>query len=899
MKTAAPRASLRSFAKLGLAGLLASLAVPVFAQSTPPAPATPATPAASAPASPSDDDVLQLDKFVVTGVSKPTEKLDSPVVVTTFSESYLKRLNPQSITELAWSIPGFHPEDSGGDVGNNIAPRGFPLSTQMEFTAIQRDGMAVFYDQDVLFTQSDRFTRTSGFVQEIEAVRSGPSSIFMGSAPAGIINLISREGGETTHGDLSFDTNTNNRFGFDGWVSGSFDANTTYALGGWYRSDDSGRDPGFTANQGGELNAALKRTFQHGRGSFKVDLNYQNDEAIFFLPMPLTGTTSNPRTIPGGPSLKDGTTGNSSGGRFLRLANTPSGDLDFDLQNGQSAKVFYVGTEFTYDLGGGWTVKNQNRYSDVETGFDAIINVGNARPLTSIANEIYNSAPARFAGAKNDAGKLFFQVRETSSGAVLANQDSAGALNTNGFGIDGGWFHRTLDATNFQNDFRLQKTVGDLNATFGVFFSDVDGQVIDHRLDTLQTVSPRPVRADIVFLRPDGAALTDDPATAVREAGTGTFDGLLGGPSGFGNAIYNERNLALYTDWNYKLGRFNLNLGARWEQLDADGAIEEQGSFDLSNDGTRNDAGNPALTNLPFGTGKFRDFDLSYDRLAWTAAANYRLTDRLAVFARYARGFRMPDVDKFMAIGGFDGSTPAGAQAIRDFNNSKRPETKPAETNIVDVGFKYRSRRLSTSITGFYAEAKNLFFNVPTVVNGQIVQRQAFRNTETYGGEAEVSLQPTAGWNLSFNATWQDPQFKSTPPQEAIDASGQTVRVNLNGNVPVRTSKFFGQARTSYTFPESSLGTPTIYASVSHTGKRYADDANTAALSNYQLVGAGISLETKRGLYFRADVHNLLESKGLSEGDPRAGETIFGGTATFNARAVVPRVFTFRTGYRF
>ncbi|WP_350541839.1 hypothetical protein, partial [Psychrobacter sp. CAL495-MNA-CIBAN-0180] len=95
--------------------------------------------------------------------------------------------------------------------------------------ALLRDGMTVFYNQDILFTQNDRFTRLSNFVGSVEAIRGGASSIFVGSAPAGFINFISREGSDDTQGDVFFETNSNNRLGGQGWVSGSIDDQTTYA----------------------------------------------------------------------------------------------------------------------------------------------------------------------------------------------------------------------------------------------------------------------------------------------------------------------------------------------------------------------------------------------------------------------------------------------------------------------------------------------------------------------------------------------------------------------------------------------------------------------------------------------------------------------------------------------
>jgi len=191
----------------------------------------------------SKDEVLALNTMVITGVAKPTEKIESSVAISTFSDTLMERLNPQSVTELVWSIPGFHPEDSGGEVGNNITPRGFPLTRQNDFVALQKDGMTVLYDQAVLFSTADRFTRVSNFIEQTEAIRGGTSSIYMGSSPAGYINFLSREGSQTAHGDVSIETNSASRAGFEGWVSGPLSERTTYALGGWYRADNSGTEP--------------------------------------------------------------------------------------------------------------------------------------------------------------------------------------------------------------------------------------------------------------------------------------------------------------------------------------------------------------------------------------------------------------------------------------------------------------------------------------------------------------------------------------------------------------------------------------------------------------------------------------------------------------------------------
>ena len=58
-------------------------------------------------------------------------------------------------------------------------------------------------------------------------------------------------------------------------------------------------------------------------------------------------------------------------------------------------------------------------------------------------------------------------------------------------------------------------------------------------------------------------------------------------------------------------------------------------------------------------------------------------------------------------------------------------------------------------------------------------------------------------------------------------------------------------------------------------------------------------IENEDGYYVRADVKNINNSEGLSEGDPRAGETVAGQNTTFNARVVLPRTFTVSVGKRF
>lgn len=834
---------------------------------------------------PANDD-LDFEQIIVTGTSRPKEKIESTNAMTTFGEQAIERLAPHSVGELVRSIPGFHAEDTGGETGNNVAPRGFPLSTQTEFTALLRDGMTVFYNQDVLFTQNDRFTRLSSYVSNVEAIRGGASSIFIGSAPAGFINFISREGSDDTEGDVFFETNSNNRIGGQAWVTGALSDQTFYAVGGWYRADDSARDPGYTANQGGELNANIKYEFDSGDGFTRFDFNFQDDKSFFFIPQPLTGSTTNAQTIPGGMDIRDGTTGNSAGARYFRLPNTPSGDLDLDVADGNYANVFYIGNTTEVDLTDEITFSNQVRYTDMFTTFTGIINVGNAELLSGKAQAIYDSNSDLLSDALVN-GSLLYEIRDAGSGFALADYTNADSFNTNGFGINAGFWHRRFDGDNLQNETRLKHIYdsdngGSFYSTFGLFYSKINGQVTDYRINTLQSIEDLPQRLDIVFLDANG----DDLAS-------GTYKGIQAGSHGFANIVYSETTIAPFADFEYEKDDLTLNFGLRYEMLKADGEGENGANFAISSFTSDSDALNGNIA-LPFGSGTYRDFNVSYDELAWTLAANYVLNEDFAIFARYASGFRMPDVDKYMAI-----TDLSNQDEINAFNRSERRETEPASTVMAEVGAKYNSGDFGAFVTAYFASADDLFFNVPTVVNGEVVARQAFRNTETLGLEAELNLQVTDAWRVGLAATYQSPEFVNTPAAEFINSQGVVDSVDINGNLPVRVPEHFGQLTTSYQLNEFDWGVANIHAAYSWSGKRFADDANTAELPSYGMLNLGASIETDKGFYVRLDLKNINNSEGLSEGDPRAGETVAGQTSTFNARVVLPRMISLSVGKRF
>ncbi len=67
------------------------------------------------------------------------------------------------------------------------------------------------------------------------------------------------------------------------------------ALGGYYRTSDGVRDPGYTADEGGQFRAKIGRKFDNG--SIEFFGKYIDDRSLFVVPIPLTGNPSDPRGI--------------------------------------------------------------------------------------------------------------------------------------------------------------------------------------------------------------------------------------------------------------------------------------------------------------------------------------------------------------------------------------------------------------------------------------------------------------------------------------------------------------------------------------------------------------------------------------------------------------------------
>ena len=862
MKTKSPHRPFVLPAPRRVLGLAVSFAVALASAH---AQQTPASAAAK-------EEPIMLNAFVTTGSLKPKTQLESPVAITTLDRGRLEDLGPRSFAEAMKAVPGIYVESTGGEAFNNVSIRGIGVTAGFSYEMLYEDGLPVISTNNLRHGLPDAWTRLSTFVESVEAMRSGTSNIFASQAPLALINLISREGSQTMRGEAVLTTSDYGTLRSDLWVSGPLSKNTTFALGGWYRVDDGVRYPGFTSNKGGELLGNVKHTFDNERGFVKASFKVHNDHNVFDLPMPLTGG-KNFRSVPFGPDLKKDPTSATADQRILAVANTPVGNVVYDLADGIYSRVNYLGTEIQYQLADGVKLENRNRYSD---GFRSIDYIFNGVPTAwqTIANASASRDATQFAAGLSGGNYSFRLTYPGQNGAVAAPNAAAAAALGNGFGNRKSWQHSFGLVTDFQNDLRLLGTFNDgkTTATAGVYYSLLKEEQHYLYATLLTDVTPKVNRVDITIL----------DATTGAAIAPSTLNGIYHFADQFRNSTGEEREITPYGLIEHKVVPVTIDAGFRRNNLRQVVTRE----FTAGNFVTAG-SNNPALKTGQYGTGNFETRNNRVAETAFTTGANYALSKHVAFYGRFARGVRTLGITEF-AEDIVAGRATSPSRIITGY----------------EAGVKYGSGKLGVVFTVFHEKIKGIQDTQVTILPGGTLGPTviALQSEESKGVELETIWTPLPGLSLGLNGTLQDPKWTDNNLKTQTLSTGQVVAFNEHGLTPERTPKVIGKLMAGYQFPSSQLGRFGVNGSYQYTGVRPVDRANGPInpLTAYGEFQVGASLVTKNGFSLRVTVNNLFDGKGLSEGDPRGGSNVLDPTVSvFNARPIQPRTITGSVGYRF
>ncbi|SDR99686.1 TonB-dependent receptor [Opitutus sp. GAS368] len=821
--------------------------------------------------------VYVLNAFTVTGSIKPESRLNSPLAITTIDRAKIETMAPRSIDELMKVIPGLYIESSGGEANNALAVRGIGAGSGFKYAVILEDGLPVVSEADTSFTTADNYTRVSTWIANVEGLRGGSSGVFTSNAPLATINFIGRQGAQTPDGEYKLEFGDYGLIRNDAWVSGPVNAQTTYALGGFYRVDDGLRSPGYKADKGGQLTLALNHQFKDDKGYFKITGKALNDRTAFMLPIPLTGTTADPKTIPGGPDLHTGATG-SPDVRFFSFPNSPIGAINHDIADGIQVDLKYIGSELHVKLSDQLALENRNRFSSVNKSWNSNP-FSTATSLQSIANSLATSGnvPAStWAAALGSDGNYRFRLTAPGqAGAVVAaDATAAAALNGNGLGdLMNHWKSEAI-FRDFQDDLRLIASLNDgkTTALAGLYMKTDEETRLWQWQTMLVDVSSSYRRLDLSYV----------DATTGQVIGQYTYNGAKQVGTTYRHGTANIDEVTPYFDLTHTQGPLILDAGARFLNFKYRGSYETARTYDLNSYAQTTANPYPALLNAQFGSGNYNNTNAAEHKVAYTVGANYTFSQNQALFARYSSGSRLSNSDII----------------IQASTNKNVGNVVPAHIESLtqyEFGYKYGGQHLAAFLTFFYARQRDVPNTGFQLVNGTPVPVSFTTGLNNVGVELDTTWNPVRHLSIDVRGTVQQPKIV-TPG--LVNIAGTLT--SLDGLNPTRTPKVYGSVTGTYTFDETSIGRPAVNLGIAYTGSRPTNqnaNPNAIPLSAFTEVTAGFSLAFHHSLTFRLEVSNLLDSAGLTEGDPRAPSGNAG--AYFNARPILPRSIVSSLTYSF
>jgi iron complex outermembrane receptor protein len=544
----------------------------------------------------SETSLFGVEEVIVTGTAAPQRtKFESSNAISTFNTDDITQHSPASSADLISAVPGFWVESTSGTTQGNVFARGIIQDGGYRFVALLEDGIPIYPISELSFYNADQFVRVDRTIERVEALRGGTAPIFTAGAVGGTVNFVTRKPSDVARGLFSAGFSDYNMYRTDVSWTAPVGEEWGLGVGGYYRRSDGVRDPGYTADAGGQLRVNLVRTFE--TATLDVFAKYIDDRSLFVVPIPLTGGPSNPRGLGGA----DPGTYSLQSEDLARAGLPPSaaevGLRDSDLRDGIHPQLGTLGAKLDWYFGETASLTNLARYTNGDVRFDAIF--PGEEPIAGTTFAAANGVAPTYSVLSTGAGYAATQLVQ-NHGHWVVNKE---------FG-------------SIQNDLRLNFSVASHALSAGLYLADysmADRWSLGNVL--LMDVSDRPRRLSLPGVT-DAAGFTQY-----------SLFNLL--------ADYDATLYSLYGADEWELtDRLRVDIGVRYDDENIEGSISDGVIVDLD--------GNPTTpwdneTSLA-GTDR-RRVDASFDNLSWSIGFNYLLTPEHAVFGHYTDSARLPHFD--------------------------------------------------------------------------------------------------------------------------------------------------------------------------------------------------------------------------------------------------------------
>ena len=791
-------------------------------------------------------DENKIQEVVVTGsTAKKRTKLESSVAITTVNQEKLAKIAPHSLADSLQQVPGLWVEASGGEVSNNVSPRGLSGGAAFSFISLQEDGLPVIYDGELV----DVLMRSDITIKRFEAIRGGTSAILSTNGPAAIVNFISQKGTPTPQGSAKITVGDYGMVRTEAVYSAPINEDWSYAIGGYYREGKGVRPIGIKADHGGQVRFNLTRQLENG--SLNLSAKIVNDHNTFYLPIPLTNPAK-PSAVPGvNPNY-----GSMQGPELASIRNiTSNGTIETNLNTGFHVNAKVVGADWQQNLGDEWSFRNNARFTKYDVAPHSIFNAANSFLVTAENRLKFDDVQDML---KRFGGTAKFMYSKT--GQVISDPSK---LNGNGFVTDQVAETRIRSLNHFVDSLSLTKETKNNSFTFGILFASQKlNQDSDYGARLITEVKDQPRLLDVVAVDANSKILgylTDKGV--VRN---GYFYERHKGDMNSSSLFINDEwkitdKLRLDAGVRYEVAKYNVydenvEFGNRFI-----GGTPIPGATNPDGSDKDNIIANNYMRNA--GDGTWLNSKKTIKESSYTTGFNYVFTDEFAIYGRYASGVNMP--------------TLYSADSF---------STGASRLSFTEIGARYLGSMWNTSATLFKTKFDNLGFSQTNPISGEI--DNVFVKTLSTGLELEGVVRPHRMFSLDYVATIQKAEINGIDPRAP--------EAEQNGNQVLRTPNI--QIRLT---PSLHFDFGEIFMSYSHIGKRFADFENKLELPPYHVIDLGAQFNVAKNMVVNFKLNNLANSIGLTEGNPRSGFNQSSNGQLFYARPVLGRHATLALTYKF
>jgi outer membrane cobalamin receptor len=806
---------------------------------------------AAAPAEPAtaQQDATTLDTVVVTGsAAGGVKKIEASYNIVTANAEQIKQANPKSTADLLKISPGMWPESTGGQTGANIEIAGFPGGGDAPYFSTLLMGSPVYGMPTLSFFETTTLLRLDDTIESVEILQGGPSVVFADGQMGATANFFLKTGTEEPTGSVGVTYGDEDLYRLDGFAGFKIAEGWYGSVGGFWRTSDGVRAPGFKADEGGQLTATLAHDFD--KGSMVLYARYLNDKNQFITPIPLiqTGTDSFSE-YPGFDPLTD--TYYSRAIQHVRLPNYPGGTKDADLADGRGADMVFVGGNFDFSFDNGWSISDKFLFNDGDVDTNALFSGNNP---ASLQDMLYTAGtPSGFS---------------LPAGSATATYVGGGAVPLDQSVIQQGWWHIHKHLKSFNNDFRLSKELFEGNTlTIGFYINHYtmdDRWSLGNQMLMSNTPNATPITVSYIdggqtFQRTDSQGFADFGGFHIHQHGSAT-------------------NTALYLSDSWRVGKWLLDLSGRLENQDATNNVCNRSAVNPGAGGLDGDPNTLYDNSVELCNGTYARTDYKKSHPAFTAGANYSFNDHMSMYGRVNTGGHFLDFDNGIR-GSTTGNTPP-MQKIRNY----------------EVGFKYQSELLYADISAYRRVFSGLQYQQTDGAGTPI------GNVLTYGSDSTGvnfigALTPTENLRLQLVANYLDGEytdFDACFPYIDINDVNQCARIE--GQQLQRQPKVRFMFTPSYQFV-FDWGDIMPYVTYTHVGDHTQDQSGLQQLGSYHTLDFGVTSNVGENWQFNLRGTNMTNELGLTESNSR----IFGSAASAGgvllARPMEGREVNFQAKY--